>query len=947
MALFRKSRRQRSLSDSPSHPRREQRGDATAPPLLQRLDEIAAEATVPEEALEPALRALVDASGAVAGALCLFDARQSVLRLTAETGLSDDGCRRLRTIRRGDPGCWDIPLHGVVNRRAYLIENAAQNRYVPLLVSKKVGMRTIACVPIFSGGVSLGSVILVTAPPRSFAERDVTMLWKPLLRLAKMIEAVRRQAPAGEEHVTGGRTAFPDLLGLTTERDRLRTELVGRTAEFDRLLAQLQASREEIARLTAGLEQAAAERAAIARELERVRTESEDTSTLAQALAEAERERQRLVASLEEAAREADAREARAIAQARQETAAAAEARTAELEAGRRTHATELATAVRIAEERQKEIERLAARVATLEVGSVAERGRDQRRDGEIARLSAALEAAAARETDLRARLAAHEAERLASADTELVATREALAAAEAAQARSEERATGLDAELQATRHAARELEGVLAQAHDDLGRARSAERAALADAERHQAAIAEAQSVGVEARARLEATERILGDVTAERDRAHQEARGLKSAVALAEARLEGIAAERDQLREALARSEAECVRLRAALDTARSVDAQVEATLAAEKKEQVQLAARLAEIEAVVARLEAIEAEQRLELEERRAEIVLLTAEQTRLISERDQLLADRETRLATASVDAPDLETVAADATAEPAAAARPEPSVTVISVGASTGEREFVPSGAPIVIVLDGEPAWNDLAIAGHDVVVVRPGADSVSRVASLDPSCIVANLAAPGALTALTALRAQGSTTRVWACIADAPADRALALGAVEPVVGPIDPDLVIRSLGEYATKNGRVVTAGANVDALMSLRQALSRRRVSVSMAWDAKQANEMLGMVRPHAVVVDMSMPKRDGCAIVASLAALDPIPLTVLVAVAGDPAHDFAATLNDAPHGARIERIATVAKAFVARTDEMLPRVEQQPQAKVHAMPGVRWLG
>ncbi len=127
----------------------------------------------------------------------------------------------------------------------------------------------------------------------------------------------------------------------------------------------------------------------------------------------------------------------------------------------------------------------------------------------------------------------------------------------------------------------------------------------------------------------------------------------------------------------------------------------------------------------------------------------------------------------------------------------------------------------------------------------------------------------------------------------------------------------------------------------------MSLRQALGRRRASVSMAWDAKQAREMLGVVRPHAVVVDMSMPKRDGCAIVAALAALDPVPLVVLVTSAGDPAMDFTALLADPPRDTIIRSLAQVVALVAAASDDTLPRVGQKVIVKLQVAQGPRWVG
>jgi CheY-like chemotaxis protein len=945
MALFRKSRRSRG-GDASKAARREAR--PPAPPLLEQLQGIAAGAQSPEDALEPALRAIVESTGAVGGALCLYDQRHSVLRLSAEVEISDEGCRKLRTIRRGDPNCWDIPLHGVVNRRAYLIENASENRYVPPLVGVSGGMRTIACIPVYSGLSALASVILVSAPPRAFAERDITMLWKPLRELAAMIEAVRRQV--GPAETSGESTGAPsvDLFAVASERDRLRAELAGRSAEFERLALQLTTNRDEVARLRAELELAVAGRGEIARELERVRADSEETTTLADALAEAERERQRLVESLEAAARDAESREERAIARARQEAESAYGAREAEWEAARRTRTEELAAATRLAEERAEEIARLTTRVSELETGASAERGRDHRREGEIARLTAALEAAASRETDLRARLAAREAERLGAADSELTAAREALAVAEAGRARAEEHVTSLDAELEAVRRALEEAHAELARARSEIAELRDTMREASTESDRQRTVLANAERVESELRSRLDGAERMVGEITAARDRANEEARGYQSAVAKAEARLEAIAAERDQLREALARSEAECERLHTALETAQAEHVRVEALLAHERTERAHVAERLAEAETTVARLEAVTIEQRSELVEREAEIVRLSAEQAELLAERDRLVAERTTsQPPTLTVDTADLEAAALVSPDASATVTRSDAGVTVIAVQSGDAEHEFVPTGAPVVVVVDGDTAWSRIGIPGHDIATIKPGTSSLSRVAELDPVRIIANLAAPGALTSLLALRAGGSTARLWGCVADAATDRAIALSAIEPVVGPIDPDTIIAALGPYAARDGRIVTTGADVDALMSLRQALSRRRASVSMAWDAKQAREMLGVVRPHAVVVDMSMPKRDGCAIVAALATLDPVPLVVLVTSAGDPAIDFSALLADPPRDTIIRRLPEVIELLAATSDETMPRIGQKPIAKLQVAQGPRWVG
>jgi DNA-binding NtrC family response regulator len=133
---------------------------------------------------------------------------------------------------------------------------------------------------------------------------------------------------------------------------------------------------------------------------------------------------------------------------------------------------------------------------------------------------------------------------------------------------------------------------------------------------------------------------------------------------------------------------------------------------------------------------------------------------------------------------------------------------------------------------------------------------------------------------------LGVLRKAGCGARFWGCIADGEAGLGLALMAVEPVIPPLEPDAILRKLGDYVYKGARMLTVGGDVDALMSLRQALARKGVSVSMAWDAKQAIEVMHQVRPDAIVVDLDLPKGDGYAIVVAAASLlDPVPFMVLL--------------------------------------------------------------
>src|SRR5579885_2298800 len=131
----------------------------------------------------------------------------------------------------------------------------------------------------------------------------------------------------------------------------------------------------------------------------------------------------------------------------------------------------------------------------------------------------------------------------------------------------------------------------------------------------------------------------------------------------------------------------------------------------------------------------------------------------------------------------------------------------------------------------------------------------------------------------------TTLRAAGSPTRIWGCIANPATDRGILLGMIEPALHPVDPEAILAALGAFVTRGGRAITVGGEVDGFMSLRPALSCQGISVTMAWDAKQVLDLLPVVRPQAVVVDLDLPRREGYAIAAALRAVSPPPHAILL--------------------------------------------------------------
>ena len=662
--------------------------------LADRLRAIAAH-EAPEDALQPALQAILEATGAQAGALCLFDVRYGLLRLAAEVGISDQGCRALRSIRQDDARAWALPLQCLRDRRPYLIDATSGAHHVPPLVEAGAAMASVACVPLCAGETPLGSLVLVARAPRALSEHDVEQLTGPLDEVVRMIETARRPR-------AGAAAPEPELSGVVASLDGPRGEVAAGPPESASLAAKLAARSEEADRLRAALEAAGVERARLAGELEHARRAADRAELLTTSLAAAERE--------------------------------------------------------------------------TAELTAALERGES----GGHERLQEAVEQARAAEA---AR---------AAAEAELASARTALADAEA-------------------RSVALEAEGRRARA--EIERLELAERDGRAERERMEKELAETRARFDELAAHGNAVEGEIGVLR------------------------ETVAALRSELR-----------------------------TLTAEREaEDAPAAAELAPIES-------------------------------------------------------------------PPAPAAPPRPAEPPPSAA-----RPRAHGARRLVVVLDVDPVWEGAVIDGTEVTVVKPGSDVFARFVGVTPTRLVVNLAAPGALAAMGALRAAGVSGRFWGCLASPASDKALPLGMIEPATRPLDPDAVLLVLGGYAPRGTRIVTAGADGDTLMSLRHALTRQGLSVSMAWDAKQAVDLFEAVRPEVVVLDLELPPRHGYELVVRLAGASPVPSAVLVYGEGDDTGaGFTAALRAAPRNGLVPRDRLLAN--VLGHSEVPP--EARPQ-KVYALP------
>jgi hypothetical protein len=205
----------------------------------------------------------------------------------------------------------------------------------------------------------------------------------------------------------------------------------------------------------------------------------------------------------------------------------------------------------------------------------------------------------------------------------------------------------------------------------------------------------------------------------------------------------------------------------------------------------------------------------------------------------------------------------------------------------------------PSKASTVVVIDSDRTWATIAVNGHGVVAVPPSADLATSFGDAPPARVLVNLASPHVLEAVAAWRDAGFTGRVWGCLADAASGRAFPLGAIELGIRPLDPDVVLASLARHASRGARVMTVGDDVDAFVSLRQALARQGMSVSMAWNTRQAADLLPVVRPEVLVLDLDLFERDGRVLRGSPPATRPRPRAHRRQQQSTPA--FAAVLTD----------------------------------------------
>jgi hypothetical protein len=459
-------------------------------------------------------------------------------------------------------------------------------------------------------------------------------------------------------------------------------------------------------------------------------------------------------------------------------------------------------------------------------------------------RLAAEVETAAARIEEVEAREAAarreavdrrYEAETLAEKITELEAAMHGVTA----------RATKLEAQVETARSDEARWRGEF-----ELARERAAE--SVAELEAHWQAQAERLDDGVTAldqRAR-KATDR-LATLTAALDQAKMQAQTEAAAHAALQQRVRELEAELGGPdRPTLARLESE--RRAAYADAARAREEAAAHQKHAQELEAAQdkQARTVASLEAAVARLEAdraIRAQQNKDEADPKEE----AAETKTAAAQAGAVAAPKKRRRSRTKANAPERFVVI-------------EPTASV---------------GKALVSKL------------GEGAQLVAPTSDPKSLMRAVQKArataaCLNLGSRGDGGFQVLRALGTGDaeSDVRTWAYMAPLQANKGIALGFLEWVSHGVDSDTLVDLLLDVCNRGSRVLSVGLEIEGLPTARARLKAEGVSLSMACDSKQGQELLDVVHPHAIVVNLDLPRGDGYRAIGRLAGTYPRPVWIL---------------------------------------------------------------
>ncbi|MBI4516123.1 MAG: response regulator [Deltaproteobacteria bacterium] len=225
----------------------------------------------------------------------------------------------------------------------------------------------------------------------------------------------------------------------------------------------------------------------------------------------------------------------------------------------------------------------------------------------------------------------------------------------------------------------------------------------------------------------------------------------------------------------------------------------------------------------------------------------------------------------------------------ATPRPGAPSRPAAAAAAAAAPAGAARRPITTSGPLTFVHLEENKAFRDSV---REVLTRVPGSNYLNALDNKRPAgpgvqMLAVNLLnrAPDPLAAIQAT-ADEEYGDVFAYCADGSCG--FAFGPVDFFVPPIDPDSCVTRLLERRGAVQRLLAVSDNVEMTGALREVLARVRCSTSVAFDVRQAVDLLPMIKPDVVLVDFALPRGEGLRLISRLrsdAKLRDLPIAVLL--------------------------------------------------------------
>lgn len=204
-------------------------------------------------------------------------------------------------------------------------------------------------------------------------------------------------------------------------------------------------------------------------------------------------------------------------------------------------------------------------------------------------------------------------------------------------------------------------------------------------------------------------------------------------------------------------------------------------------------------------------------------------------------------------------------------------------------------------APLVLCVDDDPSMLDLLgrvlrRQGLRVAHASTGEDALEIAREHKPTVITLDVMMPemDGWTLLQRLRADPllrDIPVVMVSMVDQDKGEALALGAADYLVKPVQTEVLMNTLRRYIERGkGRILVVDDEADMRDLLRRSLSAEGWEIAVAPNSRVALDILPEVEPDLVILDLMMPEMDGFAFVDHVRANDrwrDLPVIVLTAM------------------------------------------------------------